>query len=42
MLDVLGSMDGTKLTNLKVAAKQFVTTLLTNADPDTVAISVVP
>ena len=42
VLDVLGSMDGTKLTNLKVAAKQFVTTLLTNADPDTVAISVVP
>ncbi len=42
VLDVSGSMSGTKLANLKVAAKQFVTTLLTNADPDTVAISVVP
>ncbi|MEM7441211.1 MAG: VWA domain-containing protein [Pseudomonadota bacterium] len=42
VLDVSGSMSGSKLTNLKVAAKEFVTTMLGNVDPDTVSISVVP
>ncbi|MCP5086260.1 MAG: hypothetical protein GY952_05600 [Rhodobacteraceae bacterium] len=43
VLDVSGSMgSNSKLTNLKVAAKEFVTTMLTGADPDTVAISIVP
>lgn len=42
VLDVSGSMSGSKLANLKVAAKDFVTTMLTGADPDTVAISIVP
>lgn len=42
VLDVSGSMRGTKLTNLQAAAKEFVTTLLNGADTDTVAISVIP
>lgn len=42
VLDVSGSMSGTKLTNLKTAAKQFVNTMIGPADPDTVAISIVP
>lgn len=42
VLDVSGSMGGSKLANLKVAAKEFVTTLLANAEDDTVAISIVP
>lgn len=42
VLDVSGSMYGSKLANLKVAAKQFVTTLLTETDEDSIAISIVP
>ena len=42
VLDVSGSMAGSKLRNLKTAAKEFVTTMLTGVDPDTVSISVVP
>lgn len=42
VLDVSGSMRGTKLANLKVAAKQFVTTILNSADPGDAIISVVP
>jgi len=42
VLDVSGSMGGTKLANLKVAAKQFVTTLLTETEEDSIAISIVP
>jgi uncharacterized protein YegL len=42
VLDVSGSMGGSKLANLKVAAKQFVTTLLTETDEDSIAISIVP
>lgn len=42
VLDVSGSMKGSKLSNLKVAAKEFVTTMLKNTDPDSVSISVVP
>lgn len=42
VLDVSGSMSGSKLSNLKVAAKEFVTTMLTGVDPNTVAISIVP
>lgn len=43
VLDVSGSMSSnSKLTNLKVAAKEFVTTMLENTEPDTVAISIVP
>lgn len=42
VLDVSGSMRGNKLSSLKTAAKQFITTMLTGTDPDTVTISVVP
>lgn len=43
VLDVSGSMrNNSKLANLKTAAKEFVTTMLTGIDPDTVAISIVP
>ena len=42
VLDVSGSMSGTKLTNLKIAAKQFVTTILNSSDPGDVVISLVP
>ncbi len=42
VLDVSGSMEGDKLTNLKSAAKQFVTTILNSADPGDAIISVVP
>ncbi len=42
VLDVSGSMRGTKLANLKVAAKQFITTLLTETEDDSIAISIVP
>ncbi|MCP5071791.1 MAG: VWA domain-containing protein [Rhodobacteraceae bacterium] len=43
VLDVSGSMSSnSKLSNLKTAAKDFVTTMLGDADDDTVAISVVP
>jgi len=42
VLDVSGSMSGTKLTNLKTAAKQFVTTILNSSDPGDTVISIVP
>lgn len=42
VLDVSGSMSGSKLSNLKTAAKEFVTTMMTGVDPDSVTISVVP
>ena len=42
VLDVSGSMRGSKLTNLKSAAKQFVTTILNSADPGDAVISIVP
>ncbi len=42
VLDVSGSMSGAKLTNLKVAAKEFVTTLITTSDPGATVISIVP
>lgn len=42
VLDVSGSMSGTKLANLKIAAKEFVDTVL-SSDPDgRIAISIVP
>ncbi|WP_371227484.1 TadE/TadG family type IV pilus assembly protein [Roseovarius sp. 2305UL8-3] len=42
VLDVSGSMRGAKLDNLKIAAKQFVTTILNSSDPGDVVISIVP
>lgn len=42
VLDVSGSMAGDKLADLKVAAKQFVTTILDSADPGDAIISIVP
>ncbi len=42
VLDVSGSMSGTKLANLKVAAKEFVTTILNSSDPGSTVISIVP
>lgn len=43
ILDVSGSMGwNSKIDNLKVAAKEFVDTVLTNTDPSRVAISIIP
>lgn len=42
VLDVSGSMAGQKLTDLKKAAKKFVTTMLDSADPGDAVISIVP
>ena len=42
VLDISGSMYGTKLDRLKVAAKNFVTTLMDNNGVDNVIISIVP
>lgn len=42
VLDVSGSMSGTKLANLQVAAKEFVTTILNTSAPGTSSISIVP
>lgn len=42
VLDVSGSMAGTRMTNLKTAAKDFVKTLLTDDDEGRVLITVVP
>ena len=42
VLDISGSMEGTKLERLKTAAKDFVTTILTNNGVDNVVISIVP
>lgn len=41
-LDVSGSMAGAKMDNLKVAAKEFVSTVVGRSDPGTVTISIVP
>ena len=42
VLDISGSMRGTKLERLKVAAKDFVTKILANNGVDNVTISIVP
>lgn len=42
VLDVSGSMSGTKLTNLKTAAKEFVQTVLTSDDENRISITIVP
>ncbi|MEM6576927.1 MAG: VWA domain-containing protein [Pseudomonadota bacterium] len=42
ILDVSGSMSGQKLTDLQAAAKEFVTTILSNSDPGNAVISIVP
>ncbi|NNE88278.1 MAG: hypothetical protein HKN27_09405 [Silicimonas sp.] len=43
VLDISGSMaNGDKMQNLKDAAKEFVTTVLSNNDPSRVSISIVP
>ncbi len=42
VLDVSGSMSGAKLANLKVAAKEFVSTLLASSDPGGSVISIIP
>ena len=42
VLDVSGSMRGTKLDNLKTAAKEFITTVLGSSDPGSTVISIVP
>jgi len=42
VLDVSGSMYGSKLSNLKSAAKEFVTTLLSASEPGDTVISLVP
>ncbi len=42
VLDVSGSMTGTKLANLKIAAKQFVDTILDNDPNHRASISIVP
>lgn len=42
VLDVSGSMQGSKIANLKVAAKEFVTTILNSADPGDATISLIP
>lgn len=42
VLDVSGSMQGTKLANLQSAAKNFVTTILNGSDPGNTVISVIP
>jgi uncharacterized protein YegL len=42
VLDVSGSMSGTKIARLRDAAKQFVSTILTTSTPGNAVISVVP
>ena len=42
VLDVSGSMEGSKMTNLKSAAKKFVTTILDGSEPGNTVISLVP
>ncbi len=42
VLDTSGSMNGTKMTNLKTAAKSFITTVLTNNGPNRTLISIIP
>lgn len=42
VLDVSGSMDGAKIAALKVAAKEFVTTILNSSGPGDISISIIP
>ncbi|MEQ9673407.1 MAG: pilus assembly protein TadG-related protein [Roseovarius indicus] len=42
VLDVSGSMEGTKMTNLKSAARNFVTTIIDGSEPGNTVISLVP
>ncbi len=42
VLDVSGSMGGDKIAALKVAAKQFVTTILDSSGPGDISISIIP
>ena len=42
VLDTSGSMDGDKMDNLKIAAKQFINTVLTNNSPERTLISIIP
>ncbi len=42
VLDVSGSMSGSKLSSLKVAAKEFVTTILDSGPPGDISISLIP
>ena len=42
VLDVSGSMSGTKLTHLKIAAKEFITTILDASEPGNTVVSIVP
>lgn len=42
VLDVSGSMAGTKLTNLKTAAREFVQTVLTSDSENRISITIVP
>jgi Flp pilus assembly protein TadG len=42
VLDTSGSMDGEKMDNLKIAAKQFINTVLTNNSPERTLISIIP
>lgn len=42
VLDVSGSMGGSKMTNMQTAARNFVTTILDGSDPGNTVISLVP
>ena len=42
VVDASGSMRGDRMTELKAAAKEFVTTIIDGSDPGNVAISIVP
>jgi Flp pilus assembly protein TadG len=42
VLDISGSMEGDKIDNLKVAAKEFVDTVINSSDPGRVTVSIVP
>lgn len=42
VLDVSGSMDGSRINNLRPAAREFITTVLASSDPGKVSISIVP
>ena len=42
VLDVSGSMSGDKIASLKVAAKEFVTTILNSSGPGDISISIIP
>lgn len=42
VLDISGSMSGSRINNLRPAARDFVDTILTNSDPGKASISIVP